>query len=163
MAGGWVQWQAAGGWVLIMDGDMQYDPADIPALLEALRAGGDVVSGRREGRLDTWARRTASRAYNSLVNGLAGTRFGDHFSGLKCFRAEALKGMELAGGMARFPLVAAAYSGLDVREVPIRHQERGSGGSSYSVLSLSRLAVTDLLALLPFLLRSKSSGHRPSS
>ena len=155
--------QATGGWILIMDGDLQYDPGDIPALLDALRGGGDVVSGRRDGRLDPWRRRTASRAYNALVNGLAGTRFRDHFSGLKGFRAEALARMDRADGMSRFPLVAAAYSGMEVREVPIKHKERGCGSSSYSMLSLSRLAITDLLALLPFLLRSKSSGHRPSS
>jgi len=155
--------QAVGDWVLVMDGDLQYDPADIPALLDALRGGGDVVSGRRDVRLDPWGRRTASRVYNALVNGLAGTRFRDHFSGIKGFRAQALERMHFDDGMSRFPLVVAAHSGLEVREVPVKHQDRGSGSSSYSLLSLSRLAVTDLLALLPFLLRSKSSGRRPSS
>ena len=40
--------RAAGTWVLIIDGDMQYDPRDIPLLLDALKSGGDVVSGRRD-------------------------------------------------------------------------------------------------------------------
>jgi len=146
-----------GAWVLVMDGDQQYDPADVPALLGALQSGGDVVSGCRDQRIDPWGRRIASRLYNALVNGLSGTRFRDHFSGIKGFRAEALQEMSLAGGLLRFPLVVAAHSGLEVREVAVRHQGRASGSSSYDVLALFLLSFSDLSVLVPYLFRSKSS------
>jgi glycosyltransferase involved in cell wall biosynthesis len=147
--------RSCGSLLLITDGDLQYDPADIPLLLESLRDGCDVVSGCRADRDDPFPRRLGSRAYNSLVNGLSGTHFSDHFSGIKGFRAEALKNMRLEGGLVRFPLVVAAHRGLVVREVSVRHQARASGASSYSLLRLTRLAWTDLRALLPFLLHSR--------
>jgi glycosyltransferase involved in cell wall biosynthesis len=144
-----------GDLLLIIDGDLQYDPSDFPALLDALQGGGDVVSGCRSERNDPLVRRIASKAYNGLVNQLAGTRFSDHFSGIKGFRAEALQRMNLEGGLIRFPLVVAARSGLVVREVPVSHQAREAGASSYSLYRLSCLAWNDLTALLPFLLRSR--------
>jgi len=144
-----------GDLVLIIDGDLQYDPSDLPALLDALQGGGDVVSGCRSERNDPLVRRLTSKAYNGLVNGLAGTRFSDHFSGIKGFRADALQRMDLEGGLSRFPLVVAARSGLVVREVPVSHQAREAGDSSYSLYRLSLLAWKDLTALLPFLLRSR--------
>jgi glycosyltransferase involved in cell wall biosynthesis len=154
---------ARGTWLLIMDGDLQYDPHDIPLLLEALRSGADVVSGCRDERSDPWVRRSASRVYNTLVNILAGTRFRDHFSGIKGFRAEALDSMPMGAGMRRFPLVVAAHSGLEVREVPVTHRDRGSGSSSYNLLALVALALRDLASLVPFLVRSKRPARRPSS
>jgi len=147
--------RSSGDLLLIIDGDLQYDPSDLPSLIAALQGGGDVVSGCRLERTDPLVRRLASKAYNGLVNGLAGTHFSDHFSGVKGFRAEALQQMELEGGLLRFPLVVAARCGLAVREVPVRHKAREAGASSYSLYRLSRLAWSDLKALLPFLLRSR--------
>ena len=147
--------RSTGRLLLIMDGDLQYDPTDIPILVDSLRDGGDVVSGRREHRDDPLPRRLGSKAYNSLINGLSGTRFLDHFSGIKGFRADALEQMQLQGGLMRFPLVVAARRGLAVREVVVRHQARAAGSSSYSLFRLTRLAWADLRSLLPFLLQSR--------
>ena len=146
--------RASGRFLLIIDGDLQYDPRDIPMLLDTLRAGADVVSGYRTDRQDPLARRLSSRAYNGLLNVLVVGSFQDHFSGIKAFRAEALDRMELDPDLIRFSLVVAKRRGLVVREVPVRHQRREAGASSYGWLALSRLAWTDLRALLPFLARS---------
>ncbi|MBJ95939.1 MAG: hypothetical protein CMP23_15865 [Rickettsiales bacterium] len=135
--------------LIIIDADLQYDPRDLAVLVEGLQSGHDVVSGARAMRLDSRGRRIGSRVHNAVVNLLAGTRFEDHFSGLKGVRVASLRELDLECGRLRVLLAVAALSGLSVCEVPVRHHERSRGSSRYGWRALSVLVGSDLRALLP--------------
>jgi dolichol-phosphate mannosyltransferase len=142
----------ARGWaVAIMDADGQYDPADLAALLAALRAGADVANGRRVDRADSPWRRLVSGTYNTvLMRGALGLRCRDANSGLKMFRAAALPmlGYDPTGFRRghRYLVAWAAARGLRVVEVPIRHRPRAAGRSYIRAASEARYTVLDLIA-----------------
>jgi dolichol-phosphate mannosyltransferase len=119
--------------VLTMDGDLQDDPKEIPALLAALDKGVDVVSGWKRVRHDPWHKVLPSRIFNYLVSLLTGVRLHDHNCGMKCFRAPVLKEIRLYGELHRFIPVLAAARGFKVGEIEIRHRPRRFGRSKYGV------------------------------
>lgn len=81
---------AARDWVLLLDGDGQHPPADIPAML-ALAERYDMVVGSREGRGGAWHRNVANKIYNGLASYVTGRRIPDLTSGFRLVRADALK------------------------------------------------------------------------
>jgi glycosyltransferase involved in cell wall biosynthesis len=124
---------AAGEYVITMDGDLQDDPANLPAMFESLIADRmDVVSGWRRDRRDGWLKIFSSRIFNALiVRLLFRFHFNDMNSGLKLYRAEVVKELRLYGGMHRFIPLIAREMGYRVAEVPITHHERRHGVSKY--------------------------------
>ncbi|MBM3335377.1 glycosyltransferase family 2 protein [Candidatus Sumerlaeota bacterium] len=119
--------------VVTLDGDLQDNPDDLPALLETLRAGNDVVVGWKQRRSDPPVRVALSRLFNLLVSVIAGRRFRDCNSGFKAFRRAVAEHLELYGERHRFVLVLAHWRGFRVAEVPVRHDRRRFGRSKYGV------------------------------
>jgi len=154
--------RSRGEFIVVLDGDLQFPPEDIPQLLEALEAGADVVGGNRTDRQDPPLRILGSRLHNGLINMLAGVRFEDHFTGMLAMRRSALELMELRAPLNRLPLVVAARRGLQVREVPIRHAARRAGRSAYTLFSLLGLALQDLRVLARFLLSRGKPDSDPA-
>lgn len=155
--------KARGQLIVLLDGDLQFPPEEIPQVLEALDDGADVVGGRRTGRQDPFLRLLGSRLHNELINAIAGVRFQDHFTGMLGLRRTAIETMALRPPLNRFPLVVASRRGLQVREVPIRHAAREAGQSAYTLLSLIALALRDLKALLLFLKSPEANDSDPAS
>lgn len=129
-----------------MDGDLQDDPAGIPAMLELLQGPVDLVSGWKKNRLDPWDRRFASRIFNGLVSSLTGVRLHDHNCGLKVARREVYDSLHLTGGMHRFIPVLAASNGFRVGEAVVVHRERKHGQSKYGWERIPR-GLRDLLTV----------------
>jgi glycosyltransferase involved in cell wall biosynthesis len=124
-----------GSTVVCLDADGQNDPADIPALLEEVRRGADVVSGWRRERRDPWlTRRLPSRAANLLISVVTGVYLHDYGCTLKAYRREALEGLRLYGEMHRFLPAWCAWRGAVVKELPVRHHPRRKGRSKYGLL-----------------------------
>jgi glycosyltransferase involved in cell wall biosynthesis len=126
---------AEGDVFIIMDGDCQYEPREIPKLLQKIEEGYDVVSGNRSERADTWIRRFISKVYNRIiVRGFLRLRIQDQNSGFKAFTKEAALGMGFRPdgylGLHRFILPLAQLKGYTVTEVDIKHYDR-EGGESY--------------------------------
>ncbi len=126
---------AEGDVFVIMDGDCQYEPREIPKFLQKIEEGYDVVSGNRSQRADTWIRRFISRVYNKIiVRGFLRLHIQDQNSGFKAFRKEAAlrMGFKPDGylGLHRFILPLAQLKGYSITEVDIKHYDRG-GGKSY--------------------------------
>jgi glycosyltransferase involved in cell wall biosynthesis len=117
--------------VVTMDGDGQDDPAEIPGLVAELDAGYDLVSGWKRDRRDPLSRRIASRVFNAVTKRVSGVRIHDLNCGLKAYRGECARSLELYGELHRFVAVLAAQQGWRVGELPVRHRPRPHGSSRF--------------------------------
>jgi glycosyltransferase involved in cell wall biosynthesis len=139
--------QSTGHTVVLMDADLQNDPADIPALLNKLDEGYDLVSGWRLNRQDHWLwRRVPSKAANRIISWFTGVQLHDYGCTLKAYRRELLNHIRLYGQMHRFIPVFASLVGASVTEIPVNHRPRIHGVSSYG-LGRTFVVVLDLLTL----------------
>ena len=144
---------ARGQYILTMDADLQDDPEELHRMYAHLTAGQfDIVSGWRKHRQDGPIKVLSSRLFNLVVVRLLfGASFTDMNSGLKLYKANAAKELQLYGGMHRFIPLIASEMGFRVAELPVRHHERKYGSSKYpSSKILTELP--DLLTLF-FLVR----------
>jgi glycosyltransferase involved in cell wall biosynthesis len=139
---------AAGAVIIAMDGDLQHDPADIPAMLRAFEdTGCDIVSGWRNHRADNFLlRRLPSRTANWLMSKLSGVDIHDFGTTFKVYRRETIKQIRLYGEMHRFIHALASWNGATVVEVPIHNIERPGGKSHYG-LSRTVRVLFDLLTI----------------
>ncbi|NCT22328.1 glycosyltransferase family 2 protein, partial [bacterium] len=125
---------AQGEVVVLMDADLQNDPADIPMLLEKLNEGYDVVSGWRKERKDNALTRTLpSNIANGLISKVTGVHLHDYGCTLKAYRREVITGFRLYGEMHRFIPVFAHSVGAKIVEVPVRHHPRQYGVAKYGL------------------------------
>ncbi len=126
--------EAQGNVIISLDGDLQHDPDDIPALLAKIEEGYDIASGWRKNRLDNaLTRRIPSRIANWLMSKASGVELRDFGTTFKAYRAEILKDVNLYGELHRFIPALASFYGARVAEVPIRNSPRMAGGSHYGL------------------------------
>src|SRR5215210_2593363 len=126
--------EAQGGVVISLDGDLQHEPEDIPALLAKIDEGYDIASGWRKNRLDNAiTRKIPSRIANWLMSKASGIELRDFGTTFKAYRSEILKDINLYGELHRFIPALASFYGARVAEVPIRNSPRTSGGSHYGL------------------------------
>ncbi len=150
---------ARGTTLVTLDGDLQNDPADIPRLLEELKAHPevDILSGWRKDRQDkTLSRKIPSRIANWLISRVTGVKLHDYGCSLKLYRREALRHVKIYGELHRFIPALAGQFGARVMEVPVNHRARTRGQSKYGIDRTLRVLL-DLL-WVKFLLRFL---HRP--
>jgi glycosyltransferase involved in cell wall biosynthesis len=148
---------AQGEIIVLLDADLQNDPADIPMLLEKLDEGYDLVSGWRKDRKDNRLTRTIpSNIANGLISWVTGVHLHDYGCTLKAYRREALEGFRLYGEMHRFIPVFAHSVGARITELPVRHHERKFGKANYG-LDRTLKIVLDLFTV-KFLL---NYSHKP--
>ena len=125
---------AQGEIIVLLDADMQNDPADIPMMLAKLGEGYDVVSGYRKDRKDTFTTRILpSRIANWLISVVTGVRLHDYGCTLKAYHRDVLSGFRLYGEMHRFIPVYAHAAGARIAEVPVRHHPRKYGKANYGL------------------------------
>jgi glycosyltransferase involved in cell wall biosynthesis len=125
---------ATGEFILAMDGDLQHDPNDIPAFLEKLEEGYDVVSGWRKERIDNFVmRRFPSRCANWLMAKLSGVDIHDFGTTFKAYRREIIHNIPLYGEMHRFIPALASWYGATICEIPIKNVNRERGKSHYGI------------------------------
>ena len=138
---------AQGEVIVAMDGDGQNDPKDIPALLEKLEEGFDLVSGWRSPRRDPfWSRRLPSRMANGLISWMTQVKLHDYGCTLKAIRREVAKDLKLYGEMHRFIPAIAFERGARIAEIKVHHRPRRWGRSKYGIARTFRV-VLDLLTV----------------
>jgi glycosyltransferase involved in cell wall biosynthesis len=137
---------ATGSVIMMMDADLQDDPAEIPAFLAKLSEGYDVVNGWKQKRLDPWHKVFPSRVFNWMVSRLTGLSLHDHNCGLKLFRSEVAREIRIYGELHRFIAVLAHARGFRVAEIPVNHRRRQHGRSKYGVRRFLR-GFLDLLTV----------------
>jgi glycosyltransferase involved in cell wall biosynthesis len=125
---------ARGEIIVLLDADMQNDPADIPMLLAKLDEGYDLVSGWRKERKDNaLTRNLPSHIANWLISTVTGVHLHDYGCTLKAYRREALGGFRLYGEMHRFIPVFAHSVGAKIAEVVVQHHPRKFGKAKYGL------------------------------
>jgi glycosyltransferase involved in cell wall biosynthesis len=133
--------------IVMIDSDLQNDPADIAGLLLKLDDGYDVVSGWRVDRRDAeWGRRLPSRLANRLISQLSGVHLHDYGCTLKAYRRWTIEHIRLYGEMHRYIPIFATWQGARVFEVPVAHHPRKHGKSKYNLSRVVRV-VLDLLVI----------------
>ncbi|MCA9059641.1 MAG: glycosyltransferase family 2 protein [Planctomycetaceae bacterium] len=137
---------AQGQLILMMDADLQDDPSEIPAMLELMDRGFDVVNGWKKHRLDPWHKVYPSRVFNWMVSRMSGLKLHDHNCGLKMFRAEVAQEVRIYGELHRFIAVLAFARGFRVTELAVHHRPRQYGVSKYGVIRFLR-GLLDLLTV----------------
>jgi glycosyltransferase involved in cell wall biosynthesis len=125
--------EARGDIVITMDADLQHFPEDIPAFLEKIEAGCDVVCGWRHQRKEGIIRRWPSRAANWMIRRVSGVTVHDVGTTFRAYRREIVEDISLLGEHHRFVPVFARTEGAIIDEVPIENIERFEGKSNYGL------------------------------
>ncbi len=152
---------ARGPIIVTLDGDGQNDPADAPALADALAAGPPklgLVGGERVGRRDTPSKRLASRLANAVRRRILADGANDTGCGLKAFRREAFLRLPYFDHIHRYLPALMLREGFEVAFQSVGHRPRASGRSKYTNLGRLWAAVTDLQGVLWLKARSRDPG-----
>jgi glycosyltransferase involved in cell wall biosynthesis len=138
---------AEGEIIVTMDGDLQNDPQDIPALVAKIGEGYDIVSGWREKRQDPFfSRRLPSLMANKMISWVTGVKLHDYGCTLKAFKREVAKHIRLYGEMHRFIPAIASWMGVTIAEIPVNHRARKFGRSKYGISRTIRVLL-DLITV----------------
>jgi glycosyltransferase involved in cell wall biosynthesis len=150
--------QARGRIVILMDGDGQNDPWDIPQLL-ALLAQADMVVGVRVARKDSWLRRAASRIANGMRRRILNDGASDTGCGLKAFHCYVIDAFIPFQTLYSFMPALAVGAGFTVTEVPVRHRPRRGGKSKYGVRQFLWRPLLDMVGVWWFTRRRCPLPH----
>jgi len=139
---------AAGQVVATIDGDLQNDPRDIPAMVDKLDEGFDMVAGWRRNRSDAMLlRKVPSRIANWMIRKLTGTQVHDLGCSLRVYRRDVTQELRLYGEMHRFISVLADGMGARIAEVEVNHRARRAGRSKYGLKRTIKV-VLDLVTVI---------------
>jgi glycosyltransferase involved in cell wall biosynthesis len=140
---------ARGRYIVTLDADLQNDPKDLPAMIEALGRS-DCVCGTRvatRGRGDNWIRIASSRVANWMRNKLSGETIADAGCTYRVFKRECIANVKFFNGAHRFLPTLIKLEGFRVIEVPVSTNPRFSGTSHYGVWNRLFKSFRDLLAV----------------
>jgi len=132
--------------VVTLDADLQDRPEDIPALIEKLNDGYDLVSGQRDQRHDGFLRKSVSWLFNRVVSRLTGLKFKDLNCGLKAYRSEVVKTVPVYGQFHRYIPLLAHMAGFKVTESAVTNEARKYGESKYKTFRYG--GIWDLFSIL---------------
>ncbi|HEY1881126.1 MAG TPA: glycosyltransferase family 2 protein [Caulobacteraceae bacterium] len=147
--------------IVTLDGDGQNDPADAPALVEALSAGPPrlgLVGGERVRRQDRAAKRWASRLANGVRRRLLADQAVDTGCGLKAMRREAFLALPYFDHMHRYLPALILREGYEIVFRPVSHRPRTSGASKYTNLGRLAVGISDLLGVMWLGRRARDPG-----
>lgn len=129
--------KAKGSYIVFMDADLQDDPADLPAFIEKLDEGYDLVNGWRHNRKDKAHMKTISSIGNKIIwKGLLNTSLRDMNCGFKAFQRHVLKDIVFYGDNYRFMAYLAEQKGYKVAEVRVNNRNRKFGTSKYNAIKV---------------------------
>jgi len=137
---------AQGDVIVIMDADLQNDPADIPKMLAKMREGYDVVVGWRKDRHDSLGRKIFSWGANWISRKILKLNIHDYACGIKMFKREFIGGIHLYGEMHVFLVAILQFRGARVAEIVVRHHERTQGLSKHTFIKGAK-DLADLLTV----------------
>jgi len=143
---------AASGKVLVLiDGDLQNDPSDIPRLLAEIDRGADLVCGYRFNRRDTWFKRVQSQIANGVRSRFTKDGVRDTGCTLKAMRLECREALIPFHGMHRFIPALIKGVGYRITEIPVNHRPRQHGVSKYNFGNRALNATIDMFGVRWFL------------
>ena len=138
---------ARGAIMVVIDGDLQNDPADIPRLLAEIAHGADLVCGYRLKRRDTLVKRLTSRIANAVRSRYTKDGVRDTGCTLKAMRRECVSTLLPFKGMHRFIPALVKAAGYRLVEVPVNHRPRRFGQSKYGLGNRALRATIDMFGV----------------
>lgn len=147
---------ARGATAVLIDGDLQNDPADIPKLLREIDNGADLVCGYRAVRKDTTVKRLTSRVANFVRSRFTKDGVRDTGCTLKAMRRECVHALVPFKGMHRFIPALVKGAGYKLVEVPVNHRPRQFGVSKYGLGNRAVRATVDMFGVRWLLSRQLS-------
>ena len=138
---------ARGATAVLIDGDLQNDPADIPRLLAEIARGSDVVCGYRVKRKDTALKRLTSRIANAVRSRFTKDGVRDTGCTLKAIRRECVSALVPFKGMHRFIPALIKGAGYRLVEIPVNHRPRRFGESKYGLGNRALRATIDMFGV----------------
>ena len=138
---------ARGATVVLIDGDLQNDPADIPNLLDEIARGADLVCGYRAQRRDTLVKRLTSRIANAVRSRFTKDGVRDTGCTLKAMRRECVSALVPFKGMHRFIPALVKGAGYRLVEIPVNHRSRRFGQSKYGLGNRAVRATIDMFGV----------------
>lgn len=136
-----------GATVIIIDGDLQNDPADIPRLLAEITNGADLVCGYRIKRRDSMMKRLTSRIANTVRSRYTKDGVRDTGCTLKAMRRECVSALFPFKGMHRFIPALVKAAGYRLVEIPVNHRPRRFGQSKYGLGNRALRATIDMFGV----------------
>jgi glycosyltransferase involved in cell wall biosynthesis len=138
---------ARGRTAVLIDGDLQNDPADIPRLLAEIERGADLVCGYRARRKDTLVKRITSRVANFIRSRFTKDGVRDTGCTLKAMRRECIGALLPFKGMHRFIPALVKGAGYRLVEIPVNHRPRRFGQSKYGLSNRAIRATVDMFGV----------------
>jgi len=138
---------ARGETIVMIDGDLQNDPADIPRLLEQISRGADLVCGYRAKRKDTITKRMTSRIANFVRSRFTKDHVRDTGCTLKAMRRECADALVPFKGMHRFIPALIRGAGYRLVEILVNHRPRRFGQTNYGFGSRALRATVDMFGV----------------
>jgi dolichol-phosphate mannosyltransferase len=138
---------ARGATAVLIDGDLQNDPADIPRLLAEIDRGADLVCGYRAQRKDTLVKRLTSRIANFVRSRFTKDGVRDTGCTLKAMRCECVSALVPFKGMHRFIPALVKAAGYRLVEIPVNHRPRRFGQSKYGLGNRALRATIDMFGV----------------
>ncbi|MBX2820417.1 MAG: glycosyltransferase family 2 protein [Rhodothermaceae bacterium] len=140
--------RARGRYVVTIDADLQDDPDEIPALINILKDGYDLVSGWKKRREDPLNKTIPSRVINFATRKLTGLPLHDINCGLKAYRREVVKSVKVYGELHRYIPLLAKWEGFSrITEKPVKHHARKYGKTKFGIERFIR-GFLDLITVL---------------
>src|SRR6478735_995669 len=138
---------ARGATAVLIDGDLQNDPADIPKLLAEIMRGADLVCGYRAHRRDTRVKRLTSRIANAVRSRFTKDGVRDTGCTLKAMRRECVSALVPFKGMHRFIPALIKDAGYQLVEIPVNHRPRRFGETKYGLGNRAVRATVDMFGV----------------
>lgn len=138
---------AIGKIAVLIDGDLQNDPADIPRLVAEIERGADLVCGYRAKRKDTLVKRITSRVANFVRSRFTKDYIRDTGCTLKAMRRECVTALVPFKGMHRFIPALIRGAGYKLVEIPVNHRPRKFGMSKYGLGNRAVRATVDMFGV----------------
>ncbi|MBE0557332.1 MAG: glycosyltransferase family 2 protein, partial [Proteobacteria bacterium] len=139
--------ESRGQVVITMDADLQDDPAEIPSLIKALGTSYDLISGWKKRRFDPLSKTIPSKFFNFVTAKMTGIPIHDFNCGLKAYRAEVVKEVQVYGELHRYIPALAHWAGYRVGEKTVQHHPRKYGRTKFGIARFLR-GFLDLLTVL---------------
>ncbi len=144
--------QAEGEFVALIDGDLQNDPADVPAMLKMIESEDwDMVAGVRANRKDgMFLRKVPSKIANYMIRSATGIHMKDLGCTLKIFTQETIKSIHIYGELHRYiPALITLEGATRITQVDVNHRPRQYGSSKYNLGRTTRV-ISDLILMVFF-------------
>ncbi len=154
---------ARGEVIVLLDGDLQNDPADIPRMLAEIERGADLVCGYRANRKDTLSKKLTSRVANAVRSRFTRDGVRDTGCTLKAMRTVCREALVPFYGMHRFIPALVKGLGYKLVEMPVNHRPRTAGVSKYGFGNRAIKATMDMFAVRWMLSRQLKIRIKPEA